>query len=563
MNKNTATGIIAFQAQNRGRSIYLFGLLWLILFLLYLPAAKGGWVSDTVEEIQKIRGPFWEYINRRESRGNMYQFTQLTTYFFYLLFGTKAWLWHLLFITLQATNATLLFVISSRLFAAAGIKKATLIAAGGVLLFCICPHLSEVMVWKASFHYLQAMLLILCILYCVQQYHTTPSVKYVCLSLALFFCSTFSDEFFFITPFLVFSLIAYYRWVLGYDKTIFRKALLYFFLPVCLLILGHILFIAFISGSYAGDAGDEVHQPVFGYLRKPPLYLFHVIFFGRFLAHSHAQAVYDFFASRKGIILFWGFMACLWGPILIRFKKINPSTKAAVLILFWAQVCIAMVCPVWFPETLLVNFDRYTYFMLPFIYLLLMLLLVQIKVKEIAITLFILYAAVNIYLTVKVTRYWGQSACIADHLVHSVPPTDNKVVLLLNVPEYMNGVPIIGPFHHYSFRQMYNLNNVRQINNAMYDVVSYNMTSPSDGAHVNVYGDTVVHVTLNQWGTWWWSGMWGAFSYENEYYKVNMIDQGHWYELKFKKPISEYVLLYNVGDQWKKVDLMNKNTDQN
>jgi len=113
---------------------------------------------------------------------------------------------------------------------------------------------------------------------------------------------------------------------------------------------------------------------------------------------------------------------------------------------------------------------------------------------------------------------------------------------------------MVGPFLHFSFKQMYNLENVQQITNPVYEVVSYNMTGPGDGAHVMVINDSMLHVTLNQWATWWWYGMRGAFSYENEYYKVNMIDAGHWYELTLKHPAGQYLLLYLVGDKWKKID---------
>jgi hypothetical protein len=123
-------------------------------------------------------------------------------------------------------------------------------------------------------------------------------------------------------------------------------------------------------------------------------------------------------------------------------------------------------------------------------------------------------------------------------------------------------VPMIGPFVRFSFRQMYNLYNDRQINNTMYDVVSYNMIGKDDGAHVTVANDSVLHVTLNQWGTWWWNNMWGAYSYENMIYKFNLVDPGHWYELTLKRPASQYLLLYQVGDQLKIVDMSRKNEDQ-
>ncbi len=87
------------------------------------------------------------------------------------------------------------------------------------------------------------------------------------------------------------------------------------------------------------------------------------------------------------------------------------------------------------------------------------------------------------------------------------------------------------------------------------------MLTPDDGAYATVLNDSTVRVTLNQWGTWWWYEGKGGYSYENDDYKLNLIDQGHFYELTLKKPSQQYLLLYEVGDQWKVVDMSKKNID--
>ena len=102
----------------------------------------------------------------------------------------------------------------------------------------------------------------------------------------------------------------------------------------------------------------------------------------------------------------------------------------------------------------------------------------------------------------------------------------------------------------------------KQINNTVYDVLSYNLTTPEDGAHITVANDSTLHVTLNQWGTWWWFAGKGGYSYENADYKLNLIDLGHWYELTLKKPSQNYLLLYETGGKWKVVDMSKRNEDQ-
>jgi hypothetical protein len=85
----------------------------------------------------------------------------------------------------------------------------------------------------------------------------------------------------------------------------------------------------------------------------------------------------------------------------------------------------------------------------------------------------------------------------------------------------------------------------------IYDGMAFNMKSPSDGSEVSLVNDSTLRVTLLQWGTWWWYKDFGGYSYETPDYRIDMRDQGHWYEIVLKRPMSEYQLLYQVGDTWK------------
>ena len=147
-------------------------------------------------------------------------------------------------------------------------------------------------------------------------------------------------------------------------------------------------------------------------------------------------------------------------------------------------------------------------------------------------------------------------------MVHTVPPAGNKTILMLNLPLGLNGIPMIESFPKSSFKVLYNATADSPLTNTVYDVLSYNMTTENDGAHVQVINDSTIHVTLNQWGTWWWYGVQGGTSYRNADYRLNLVDLGHWYELTLKHPAANYLLLYQAGDKLKAVDLNKKNTDQ-
>lgn len=548
----------------RPRTLYVFGLFWVTVFALYLPAAKAGWVDDTMHWLTSIEGEtFKGYINRMQVFiPSMYQFTQFITYIFYKLFHTDPWLWHILFITLQAINATLLFTITHKIFSASAVKNATAISFCGAFLFCICPHISEVIVWKASFHYLQGMLLTLSIIYWTQKYLSTMHIKYAWFSSIVFFLSTFSLEFFYLTPWFILSLVIYYYVVLDIGKRVFIRALLFFVVPLFLLFIVHLVLLRLVTGFYVSHLGTDIQQPITEFLRKPPSYLFNNLFLGRFYPEEIKKYVYYVFTRPKGLIAFYGTLIIVCSLLLLFFRKLTPAAKSMMLIFFWLAICIAIVCPMWLSDIQYVRYDRYSYYMLPFIYILFSYFLIRFLNRKAAYFIIALYAVVNGYFTWKVNTYWKQSADIVYNLSHKIPDPGNKIILLLNLPANLNGVPMIGSLAESAFKEMYNVNNPKKLNNTVYDVVSYNMVTPADGAHVAIYGDSLLHVTLNQWGTWWWYSRLGAASYENEAYKMNLMDPGHWYELVLKHPLNDYLLLYQVGDTWKKVDVNNKNVEQ-
>ena len=555
--------------REKNNARWVFAFLWAVLLCLYWPAHMAGWVLDSSAWINVVRdvkaGPLsglWEYLNITKYIPSLYQFTQLSAYLLYRLMGLNPAIWLLLFITMQAANAALVYTVAGNMFKDTGVKNGAVIAFGAAFLFCICPHISEVIVWKASFHYLQAMLMLLGIVYWAQQYLYSQKVKYAWFAVLLYIAAAFSLELFYVTPWFVLTLVIYYRKVLRYDRALCRKAALYFILPLFLVFIAHIVLLYTITGCYAAHLGPDIVQPATNYLRKLPLHIFHIFFFGRFFVHNTRHSVYAFFETVKGLSAFYGLLALLWVYIAFRFRHFKPDGKAAVLILVWLHFCAVIVSPVWFASEFLVIYDRYAYILLPFFYLLFLLLLAQIRIPAVIIPVFLAYCYCNIHLTRNESRFWRQSQDILTGMVHTVPPAGNKTILMLNLPLGLNGIPMIESFPKSSFKVLYNATADRPLTNTVYDVLSYNMTTENDGAHVQVINDSTIHVTLNQWGTWWWYGVQGGTSYQNAEYRLNLVDLGHWYELTLKRPAANYLLLYQAGNKLKAVDLNKKNTDQ-
>jgi hypothetical protein len=464
---------------------------------------------------------------------------------------------------MHALHATLLFIIAKRLFQASETRNGTFIAGAAILLFTICPHISEVIVWKASFHFLMGGIMIAAILYWLQNFLTGGSPRFAWLAFVVFLLSTFSIEVFYLTPWLSLSLVLYYRHVLKVSPAITKKAILWFFLPQLILFFGHLLLLYVVTGAHVAHIGHEIHQPAVAYLRKAPGHIFHLVFLGRYFPQEIRQSVYNFFTGALGLSLFYGLLLALVFVLMIRFKSMKQGSKPAVLFFLWILMHLALLSPLWLPEMQLVSYDRYSYLMLPFMYLVLVFLLSRVNSKIIRYAIFGLYCLVNVYFTLRVNRLWQKSAKVVDSLTMNFPDPGNRTILLLNLPENFNGVPMIGSLPESFFKLRYNIYHKPERNNKFYDVASYNIFAPDNGARVNVINDSTIKVTLNQWGTWWWYQFQGGHGYDNEDFKLDMKDVGHWYELTLHKPADSFLILYSVGDTWKVVDMNRRNEDQN
>ena len=559
MNNNSA-------AQKTGiKNVWIFLAFWLLTFVIYFPAAKAGWVIDGVGFLYNLRHQgFWDFINRSNSSDqSFYQLFTLHYYLFYKLWGFNVWLWSLLYITVQAINSFLVFIVCRDIFSDSGIKKSMLIPLCGVLIFCVSPHISEILICRAYFHYLLSFLFILLIMHWTQKYQHNQQNRYLWGMAVVFILSSMTLEIFYLTPFFVLSIALYYRYALGYDKKIFRKTLLYGFIPQ--LIMLSIYFIVLLATfKHFKPHKIELNQTAVDYLSKLPKYLFHIIFLGRYFSFEVKQKVYAFCESWATIIVVYGSIISAFVYAVVRLRKISNESKAGFLLFAWVMLTLLFLLPLSFPgPELLVFYDRYTYFSDGFVYILLAFIVSRfVTNKYIAILIFCIYVDFNLYFTIEVNTYWIESNVINTKLLYDLPDPGDKTVLLLNIPENMNGAPMIGSSAEGAFKMMREVYTDTLVKNEIYDVASYNMNADYSGAHVTVVNDSVMKVVLNHGGTWWWYEGHGAKSYETPDYKMIMKTVGMEYDLVLKHPADKYLILYSVGDKWKTVEMNLKNKQQ-
>ena len=517
---------------------------------------------DSAGWLRNIRNlGFWAYINNAQSIiPSLYQFTQLTTYIFYKAFNANPYAWHLLMVTMHAGNAFLFFTICRQLFEDSGVKKGKEIAIWGVVLYTVCPQIAEVIVWEAAYHYLQGFMLILLVLYWVQKFQQKQLKKYLLLAGITYFCSSYALEIFYLTPWFVLAMALYYRHALGYDKLIFRKTLTGFFLTQIIIFSLHLLVLWFVYHGKVAHIGNSTWQPFSSYICKAPRYVFHILLFGRFIPQDIRMQVYLAVGSIPGLIIFYNIIVLICCSIISRIGKMSMKGRAGILLFAWIMIGVVIVMPLEFPVIQLVAYDRYTYFLDAFVFMLLALLVSYIPNRYVSILFLALYGLGSLYFTIKENLIWKHATYIDNRLMREFPDPGDKTVVLLDLPQNMEGVPMIGAEADGQFKMMYEMFMGKKLKNKVYDVAAFNMNTKDDGVHVKVISDSVLHVTLNQWGTWWWYASMGCTNYENEDYKL-VIKEGLTYELTLKHPASQYLLLFANGGLWKPVD-WNKKEDQ-
>ena len=551
--------------QKEVNSKWVFLALWIVVFLIYIPEGQSGWVIDAAGWIHDMKvNTFWNFLNRTQSNSqSFYQLFALHYFVFYKLWGLNPWMWSLLYITVQAANAFFLFLLCRNLFKDSAIKHGQLIALSGAAIFCACPHISEVVIWKACSHYLQGLLFILIILLWTQKYLHSQQNKYIWYSAIVFFLSAFGLEIFYLIPFFVLGLILFYRSALGVDKQILAKSIKYFILPQLLILCAYVVAI-YLTYKFFRPHKTEITENLASYLAKPVKYLFHILFLGRYFSMEMKNRVYSLCQQIPTLVDFYPILTGLFLYGFAKFKQINIHFKLILLLLFWGMLSLFFVTPLSFPGAeLLVFYDRYTYFSCGFLFMLLALLAAWLAPnKYVLIGLFCVYVDFNLFFTIKVNTYWIDSDQVIRKLLKTLPEPSGKTVLLLNIPENMNGVPMVGAQPDGIFKALKEVYTDTLVPGKIYDVASYNMVADYNGAHVTVINDSVIQVGLNHMGTWWWYEGHGAVNYETPDYKVDFKTKGLLYELTLKHPADNYMLLYSVGEKWKETDMSLKNKQQ-
>ncbi len=536
----------------------LFALFWLLVISLYAPAYRGGFYEDFCEFAEKYRKiPFSDFLNLTPS--SLYQGVNLFHYVFLHLFGLSPLPWFLLFTFLHAWNGILVFCFFSRLFIRLGVDRGRFIALAGVFVWLLSPVVCEVVVWKATSHYLTSTALIFAILNLLFAWLDNNKPGYLAGMWLLYALSTVFLELFYLTPvFVLCILVALYAAKSIHKKEMVRS-LTRVFIPLIIIWCAYYFTFTFVTNKATARADFDIRQlflPEF-VLGKFTGYTLYILGMEFMLPHDFRKAIHRF-ADHTWTHIFVG---CVLAGILlsgiIRFRHGTAGMRALFTLFVLTGVSCVIILPMWFYDTFPYQGSRYYYLPGIFFYMLFVFFIVKIfSAKAPGFYIVLLYAIACTAVTSILTRNVRGASAVFYGILKNFRWQDEEKVFLLNLPTLQNGVGVIGAGEPSNFAYHFHIFCNDTLRARVYDVSSYNMTGMWDGAHVTVMDSVTLKVTPNQYGSWWWYEGFGASDYENEEYRVSFTDNGFSYILQFKKRLSPgSVVLYQVGEGWKEVNM--------
>lgn len=538
----------------------LFGLLWLAVAIIYLPAYQAGFHQDFHSTLQLYHEQsFIDYINRTGiGNQSLYQVTQLILYAFISVFGIHVLPWFLLFTLLHAVNGTLIYYFFKRLFQRLSYNPHKSVILLGCLFFLFAPVQAETVIWKAALHYLTGVAIIFIILHWLLCYLQLPKSKYIIAILCLYFVSTFTLEIFYLTPAFVFIILLSLRLAGNISKEQFKQSFTVIFLGLVAIWILHLLSYHFIYHKWVAHyeldlAASFTFQNIFGKINK---YLIHIFMMEYLWPREWQTKAYEIAMSLPAVLITSSTLVgsiVLW---LFQYRKTTVNTKAMLALLAMGFASFILILPMWFSDLGIMRNDRYYYLPSIFLFMFLSVAIGNIKPQKLSSIIAAIYLLINIAATENIIWKARDAAKVFWGMINHFKWFDAKQVYLLNLPNNFEGIGIIPADSPSNFNAHLKVFGKDTIHGKVFDVSSYNLQQFHNGAHVVVQDSMHLLVTLNEWGGWWWYRTLGATDYENEWYKAEGFSSGHEYRLSFKqKPDSAAVILYQQGDQWRRVDM--------
>jgi hypothetical protein len=532
------------------RNLFIGAGIILVFHLIYYPTWNAGFVTDFTGLLARLE--------HQSAWGILYcfgfpaleQVLNAFLFVFYKLFGASPLPWYLIHTSLHLLNAYLCFLLVKQLIRSSHFAPSAAdgIALAGALLFLFSPYQSEVVTWRVCFNFLCSTFLILSsLLYLLRWIEQEKSRDFWILQ-CCFLLGLFTFELSLMLPFMGLGLY------LLFSSAIKKAAKV--FVPQFALLGIYFLLNRLVLGQWIGHYGAETHLrfPLREMLNNFINYSIKLLGFVRYYEHSWKEYL---FGLVNQAIYFYGmllFITLCLGLLIRAAVKGHHKARLIIALGLLYALALAPVINLHFNYLLHIENDRYNYLASAFFYPFLILLIHYLP-RYLFWGVNLLFLLCSLYFVQLTNGHWKASTAVYHSLLDTFEVDDAPAVLLLNLPDNLNGAVM---FRDYSkgnraFRDALYYLKGKSCPATIYEVAQYNMTRPANGATLSRQdaSPTVFKVEFNQWGNWWWNnGIGLGPGYETPQFELS--NHGHHYTLSLRHLPEGSVLLVQDGGHWKK-----------
>ena len=514
-------------------------LFWILAAIVYWPLRKAGFVTDYTGLLWRIETHGAKGILTSFGFPSLQPLLNTGNYLAYRVFGASGAGWSVLFFSLHALNAGLLAALVWRL------QHKTMYWAGLAvgLIFLLHPYQTEVLVWRVCLNYLLSTGFIFSSLHLGISWSRTQQKPLAIGSLVCMTCGMLCFEFTLITPFLftvytlLFSDAKRKKWVL--------PVLQFLLIPVYFIV--HKL----VTGLWIGHYGASTHAnfPVLDMLSNWNRYVLKFAIFSRDLPHELKSKIPVLTSSPVGGIA----LAVFWIGLLVYAWLQHRKGKTTWTWILWgvsgSGLGCLLVLNLYFTDLLHIQNDRHGYLFSAFFAMLLV--SAHQALPRLTGAIVSLYLVASVWLLVQHRSYWQQSTDVYWGLLNSFYAEPDEDVLLLNLPDNLQGAPLFRSYAEpdVSFSDALTYVLQKPPGYRLHTVANYNLVSSQDAVQVNwLETEKSLKVEFMQYGNWWWYKGLGALEYQNTRYLFN--PKPDHYLLTLKPGFSPTRIYYQSGIGW-------------
>ncbi len=487
----------------------------------------------------------------------MAPFADSIIFILYKLIGTNGSWWIFTSLLLHVNNAFLLHIAGKYFFQKAGIKHALQLSLFSSLLFLLSPFQTEVILWAPRmFNYHIATGLFILSFYFLTKYHSEPSKKHFILLHGSFILAILSFESTLTFPLASIFFFVFFR-LTGSNALPLKRFATHVFIPQWAIIASYFLACKIWLGSWILHYGASTHL-----LFSIPLmmtnyvkYVAKFFLFYRYLPASRSDFLHSFLhidINNKLTALFLiSISIVLLGILFYRLFKKNREGSFALLILM--GIFLISLLPVINLDTSFVGAvisDRYGYLPSVLFYLFIV-LFIYLLFGKISVFANSMLVVISVFCLTQTVPLWIKADAYCKRLINNFSPLikTNQKIYVLNMPDNYNWIlNFRNGFSDYFF-----LKKNEDLFERVDVIAGFFVSSEHDSVLFTQQSanEFLVQAANSSSPKFLHHGIW-IKSYSTKDYSVKPGSDCASYTLRFEPGISNPILVYIAGDQWRK-----------